>query len=138
MNKNLAIMIFASAILFFLAEIVFLLRNENSTASSMSENSIANVDINSKGDINSEKINREILGNHNSETDCWISYNEKVYDITSWLGKHPGGGQAILPYCGTAEEFQAAFEKKHGTTKIALLMKVGIFIGDFELKGEIK
>jgi len=48
MNKNLAIMVFAVAVLFFLAEIVFFLGNENSTASSMSGNSIANVDANSK------------------------------------------------------------------------------------------
>lgn len=31
------------------------------------------------------------VAKHNKETDAWVIYNDKVYDITHWLKKHPGG-----------------------------------------------
>lgn len=77
------------------------------------------------------------LNKHNTMSDCWVAYKTKVYDITSWLPRHSGTAEAILPYCGTAEEFEKAFTEKHGTTKASLLMRVGVFIGDFEDKGTL-
>lgn len=77
------------------------------------------------------------LSQHNSQDDCWIAYDGKVYDITSWLPKHPGGINRILPYCGTADEFQNAFRKQHGTSKVSLLMQVGTFMGDFDYVGTV-
>jgi len=77
----------------------------------------------------------EELNKHSLESDCWVSYKGKVYDITAFLPKHAGSAAAIIPYCGTANEFEKAFTAKHGTTKASLLMKVGIFIGDFEIVG---
>ena len=85
----------------------------------------------------SSGIGSSILSQHNSQNDCWISYDGKVYDITSWLPKHPGGIDRILPYCGTADEFQNAFRKKHGTSKVSLLMQVGTFMGDFDKVGTL-
>ncbi len=86
---------------------------------------------------NQSQISESALSNHNTETDCWVAYKGKVYDITSWLQKHPGGVNAILPYCGTSSAFQEAFTKKHGTTKVALLMKVGELIGDLKYQGQL-
>jgi cytochrome b involved in lipid metabolism len=78
------------------------------------------------------------LGKHDSLEDCWISYDEKVYDITSYLPRHPGSAGKILPFCGTLDEFKTAFEKKHGTSKVKLLMTVGTFIGDFDVVGNVE
>lgn len=33
---------------------------------------------------------------HNVETDCWVSVRGKVYDVTSWVPKHPGGIDPIV------------------------------------------
>jgi len=74
---------------------------------------------------------------HNTRENCWIAYKGKVYDITAFLPKHKGSAEAILPYCGTAQEFEDAFVNQHGTTKASLLMKVGVFMGYFETKGEV-
>src|SRR3989338_871842 len=82
------------------------------------------------------KQNLEI-NKHNKLEDCWVVYKSRVYDITSWLPKHPGTAQVILPNCGTAEEFEKAFTQKHGTAKASLLMKVGVLMGDFEDKGAL-
>jgi 4-hydroxysphinganine ceramide fatty acyl 2-hydroxylase len=31
------------------------------------------------------------VAQHASEQSCWVTYEGKVYDITQWLDKHPGG-----------------------------------------------
>jgi predicted heme/steroid binding protein len=40
------------------------------------------------------------LPKHNTEKDCWVSYDNHVYDITSLFGQHPGGDQIMVKYCG--------------------------------------
>ena len=85
----------------------------------------------------SGKINLLDLALHNKATDCWVGYSGKIYDITSFLPGHPGSAGAISPYCGTSKEFTDAFTKKHGTKKVGLLMKVGVLIGDFEIRGSV-
>ena len=33
----------------------------------------------------------EQVGAHNSEQDCWTVYEGRVYDVTEYLKRHPGG-----------------------------------------------
>lgn len=87
--------------------------------------------------IVSGKISLALLSKHDSVNDCWVAYNGKVYDISSYLPRHPGSSAAIAPSCGTADEFKNAFEGKHGTNKVSSLMNVGVLIGDFDVIGEI-
>lgn len=82
-------------------------------------------------------VSLSTLAKHNSRTDCWVAYGGKVYDITSWLPAHPGGSFRIEPYCGTSEEFTNAFTSQHGTSQVNRLMKVGVLIGDFDVKGSL-
>src|SRR5947207_1029156 len=44
----------------------------------------------------------EELGKHDKTTDAWIVLNNKIYDVTSVLGWHPGGRNAIMNYAGKA------------------------------------
>ncbi len=37
---------------------------------------------------------------HATETDCWTYVRDSVYDITSYIPRHPGGDE-ILRACGT-------------------------------------
>lgn len=37
---------------------------------------------------------------HNSAADCWLLINSQVYNVTSYLNSHPGGVNAITPFCG--------------------------------------
>lgn len=49
---------------------------------------------------------------HSTETSCWTSIDGNVYDVTTWISKHPGGSQAILSLCG--KDGSAAFDNQHG------------------------
>lgn len=40
------------------------------------------------------------VAQHNTLQDCWMIIGSSVYDLSSFLGQHPGGAQTMLPYCG--------------------------------------
>ena len=72
------------------------------------------------------------LSSHNSESDCWIAYEGKVYDITDWLPKHPGSALVITPYCGTEDDFTSAFVGQHASEQVERLMQEGIYKGNLK------
>lgn len=72
------------------------------------------------------------LSNHDSEEDCWIGYEAKVYDITDWLPEHPGSALVISPYCGTSDDFESSFIGQHSKSKVEKLMQEGIYKGDLK------
>lgn len=37
---------------------------------------------------------------HNLVNDCWVIVSSNVYDVTSYIGLHPGGAANISSYCG--------------------------------------
>jgi predicted heme/steroid binding protein len=49
---------------------------------------------------------------HADRTSCWSSVNGKVYDLTEWINKHPGGEREILSMCG--KDGSRAFNNEHG------------------------
>jgi cytochrome b involved in lipid metabolism len=51
------------------------------------------------------------VATHNKSTDCWVAINSKVYNLTSWISKHPGGQQAILSICG--KDATVTFSNQH-------------------------
>ena len=52
----------------------------------------------------------EAVQAHNKKGDCWIVIDGKVYDVTQWMSKHPGGEAVLLQRAGTdcSEPFAAA------------------------------
>jgi cytochrome b involved in lipid metabolism len=52
------------------------------------------------------------VATHNNETSCWSIIHGKVYDLTSFVGKHPGGERNILKICG--KDGTTAFSGQHG------------------------
>lgn len=53
------------------------------------------------------------VATHNTDSDCWAAINGKVYNLTDWIGQHPGGPEAIKGLCGT--DATSAFAAQHGT-----------------------
>jgi len=74
-------------------------------------------------------VSEEALATHNTGEDCWVSYSGTVYDITDWVGKHPGGMDAIISVCGESEKFEETLNAQHGAGRADMLPDVGVFIG---------
>ncbi len=56
--------------------------------------------INTEPVIKSLTLNMSEIKKHNTKSDCWMLINGKVYDITSYFGKHPGGNSTMSATCG--------------------------------------
>jgi cytochrome b involved in lipid metabolism len=58
--------------------------------------------------MSSKCVSRDEVSKHNTEDDCWVIIDNKVYDVTKWLPHHPGGKNLILNLAGTdvTEEFK--------------------------------
>jgi cytochrome b involved in lipid metabolism len=54
----------------------------------------------------------EDVAQHASEASCWTVVNQLVYDVTSFIRKHPGGAKNILKICG--KDGTSLFEGQHG------------------------
>lgn len=67
------------------------------------------------------------VATHNTPADCWSAINNQVYDLSSWVSRHPGGQGAIIRLCGT--DGSDAFNGKHGGSRQAqsalVLLKIG-------------
>ncbi|KAF5194989.1 Cytochrome b5, partial [Thalictrum thalictroides] len=46
--------------------------------------------------IESNIITFAEVSKHNNLKDCWLLINGKVYDVTKFLGDHPGGSEVLL------------------------------------------
>ena len=53
----------------------------------------------------------EEVSEHNTTDNCWIIINNEVYDITSFLDKHPGGSSILMTVAG--EDATYFFEELH-------------------------
>jgi fatty acid desaturase/predicted heme/steroid binding protein len=53
----------------------------------------------------------EELSTHNSKEDCWVAVDGKVYDVTSWIPKHPGGTDVLTLSAG--RDITNMFESYH-------------------------
>lgn len=61
---------------------------------------------------NSQKISLAELNAHNDPTsDCWVSFHNTVYDVTTFALTHPGGSDLILSHCG--KNATRAFVQQH-------------------------
>jgi cytochrome b involved in lipid metabolism len=64
---------------------------------------------------------------HNTPSDCWSAINNEVYDLSTWVSRHPGGPQAITRLCGA--DGSGAFNNQHGSSRRAqaalVLLKIG-------------
>ena len=49
----------------------------------------------------------------NTASNCWTIVGNKVYDLTQWISRHPGGSGAIASLCGV--DGTSGFKGKHGS-----------------------
>ena len=47
-----------------------------------------------------ETYTMEEVNQHNTETDCWVVIDNKVYDISEFVSQHQGGKQFLVSVGG--------------------------------------
>lgn len=60
-------------------------------------------EANGKGDRLRKCLNLytwQEIQRHNQEADQWLVIDRKVYNVTDWAGKHPGGHRVLNHYAG--------------------------------------
>ncbi len=58
-------------------------------------------------------ISLQDVAEHNNAASCWIVVDGIVYDVTTYLSKHPAEPEVLLAWCG--KEATQAWETKAGT-----------------------
>lgn len=95
--------------------------SENQTSVSSPVNQATVSSPPEQASLPSSSISLEELSLHSDKNDCWVGFEGKVYDLTDYLDKHPGGSFVIARYCGTAESFEKSFLGKHARKHVAKL-----------------
>ncbi len=83
--------------------------NSNSSGSSSVNNPPQVPDSSTAGSYTLAQVAK-----HGNQNDCWLAVNGSIYNVTSFLSRHPGGAEIIIENCGkdATAPFQA--ERKHG------------------------
>ena len=73
-------------------------------------------------------ISIDEVATHTSTTSCYTIINRNVYDLTTWIDKHPGGPQRILSLCGKdgTNKFQAQHGNDNKPQSILLGFQIGV------------
>jgi cytochrome b involved in lipid metabolism len=57
-------------------------------------------------------LSLELVAQRNTPEACWSVVDGSVYDLTTWIAKHPGGSRLIIGMCG--RDATADFNSQHG------------------------
>ena len=90
------------------AGLVFYQNNTNSSSGLINQNT--NTDIAKLASSGVTTLDLSEIAKHDTSTDCWILISGKVYNITSYFGKHPGGSSTMIATCG--KDATAAYKTK--------------------------
>lgn len=69
----------------------------------------------------------EVVAAHSSPSDCWTVIEGNVYDLSSFIQKHPGGAQVLESICGT--DGSAAFSNQHSGQRDPARELKGLLLG---------
>lgn len=72
------------------------------------------------------------VAEHATPLDCWAAINGNVYDLTSWIDRHPGGPEVVIAMCGTdaTEAFAAAHEGESEPEERLTALRIGPLLPD--------
>ena len=70
------------------------------------------------------------VATHNSPSDCWSAIDGKVYNLTTWINKHPGGAVVIKALCG--KDGSAGFSGQHQGQRRPAEELARFYLGDLK------
>lgn len=115
MSKNIYIVI-SVGLAMILGATVLLARNQSSNQQVLATESTSN------SEVAVESYSTSDITAHNNQSDCWMSIEGKVYNVTDFISRHPGGSR-ILQGCGkdASDLFSGAGGHIHSQIARALL-----------------
>lgn len=103
------------------------LKNDTGAQAKLASQSAAMADTQPNGNGDPASFTMDQVAAHNTENDCWSAINNEVYDLSSWVSRHPGGPETIIRLCGS--DGSGAFNRRHGRSASAqaalVLLKIG-------------
>ena len=65
-------------------------------------------------EMSSKGYTKADVASRNTTSNCWTIIGNKVYDLTQWVSRHPGGSSAIASLCGI--DGTSRFRNQHGSS----------------------
>jgi cytochrome b involved in lipid metabolism len=77
--------------------------------------------------VTEETFRMAEVATHDSKSSCWTAIRGAVYDLTDWVGKHPGGEEAIASLCGKdgTQSFVAQHEGQENPESVLAGYRIG-------------
>jgi cytochrome b involved in lipid metabolism len=63
--------------------------------------------------VSTRTYTKSTVAKHHTASDCWTIVDGKVYNLTKFVAKHPGGRKRIIRMCG--RDGSAAFHGQHSS-----------------------
>lgn len=76
------------------------------------------------------------ISTHNSAQDCWSIVKGNVYNLTTYVQKHPGGASVIKNICG--RDGSSAFSSQHGSSSKPNNVLSGFLLGSVGSQVSVK
>lgn len=70
------------------------------------------------------------VSQHDTPRDCWVVIYDRVYDITTFIDEHPGGGDIMLEYAG--QDASTAF-RSSGHSRMATKALDRFLVGELPM-----
>ncbi len=81
--------------------------------------------------VSTPGVSAAVVAGHSTAADCWIIVSGKVYNVTAYLPRHPGGAARITPFCG--QDATTAFQTQGGEgthSSVATQELQQLYLGD--------
>ena len=63
--------------------------------------------------VSTKSYSKSTVAKHNKASNCWTIVDGKVYNLTKFVAKHPGGRKRIIRMCG--RDASSSFHGQHSS-----------------------
>ena len=124
MNKTGFVVSFIIIIIFIVGGFFFFQKSQAKESSKQTQG----ITTTAKVASTSKTFSMNDVAMHANRKSCWTTIDGKVYDLTSFISRHPGGPFRILRLCG--KDGSVAFNAQHGGRARPANELSSLYIGD--------